>query len=158
MTRRESRSTLKVEAYPEYYEVIDGFFRQKEIEEYITKVDPEFTFQDPTDLRKVDSFRYIIKSIGGIIATENERSEGERQMFMHTGPRGLRLYKEALQAEARRLFAGQAREFPIIVDEVFRHNPVEIPIEQEVVETIDYNTLTESQILEYFDRLSHNEE
>ena len=118
MTRRESRSTLKVEAYPEYYEVVDGFFRQKEIEDYITKVDPEFTFQDPTDLREI----------------------------------------EALQAEARRFFAGQAREFPIVVDEVFRHNPVEIPIEQEVVETVDYNTLTESQILEYFDRLSQNEE
>ena len=125
MTRRESRSTLKVEAYPEYYEVVDGFFRQKEIEDYITK---------------------------------NERREEERQVIMRTESGELRLFKKALQVEARRFFAGQAREFPIIVDEVFRHNPVEIPIEQEVVETVDYNTLTESQILEYFDRLSHNEE
>ena len=102
MTRRDRRDLGKqVTIHEEYIEVTGGFFMQEELEEFLKGADPEFSFQDPTDLRK--------------------------------------------------------REFPLIVGEVFRHNPIEIPIEQEVVETVEITRMTESQILEYFDRLSNEE-
>lgn len=67
------------------------------------------------------------------------------------------LPRDRATGETGRLFEEQVREFPLIVGEVFRHNPVEIPVEQEVAETVEITRMTESQILEYFDRLSNEE-
>lgn len=132
MTRRDRRNLGKqVTIHEEYIEVTGGFFMQEELEEFLKGADPEFSFQDPTDLRKreVDDLKLMIEYLHRDIAT----------------------------GETGRLFAEQVREFPLIVGEVFRHNPVEIPIEQEVAETVEITRMTESQILEYFDRLSNEE-
>ena len=133
MTRRDRRNLdRQVTIHEEYIEVTGGFFMQEELEEFLKEADPEFSFQDPTDLRKrkVDDDLELMREY---------------------------LYRDIATVETGRLFAEQVREFPLIVGEVFRHNPVEIPIEQEVAETVEITRMTESQILEYFDRLSNEE-
>lgn len=130
MTRRDRRNLGKqVTIHEEYIEVTGGFFMQEELEEFLKEADPEFSFQNPTDLRKVDDLKLMIEY----------------------------LHRDRATGETGRLFEEQVREFPLIVGEVFRHNPIEIPIEQEVAETVEITRMTESQILEYFDRLSNEE-
>ena len=130
MTRRDRRNLdRQVTIHEEYIEVTGGFFMQEELEEFLKGADPEFSFQDPTDLRKVDDLKLMLEY---------------QHRYRATGETG-------------RLFEEQVREFPLIVGEVFRHNPIEIPIEQEVAETVEITRMTESQILEYFDRLSNEE-
>lgn len=130
MTRRDRRDLGKqVTIHEEYIEVTGGFFMQEEFEEFLKGADPEFSFQDPADLRKVDDLKLMLEY----------------------------LHRDRATGETGRLFEEQVREFPLIVGEVFRHNPIEIPIEQEVAETVEITRMTESQILEYFDRLSNEE-
>ena len=130
MTRRDRRNLdRQVTIHEEYIEVTGGFFMQEELEEFLKEADPEFSFQDPTDLRKVDDLELMREY----------------------------LYRDIATVETDRLFAEQVRELSLIVGEVFRHNPIEIPIEQEVAETVEITRMTESQILEYFDRLSNEE-
>ena len=130
MTRRDRRNLdRQVTIHEEYIEVTGGFFMQEELEEFLKEADPEFSFQDPIDLRKVDDLKLMPE-------------------YQH---------RDIATGETGRLFEEQVREFLLIVGEVFRHNPIEIPIEQEVAETIEITRMTESQILEYFDRLSNEE-
>ena len=103
MTRRDRRNLdRQVTIHEEYIEVTGGFFMQEELEEFLKEADPEFSFQDPTDLRKVDDLELMREY----------------------------LYRDIATVETDRLFFFFFREISLIVGEVFRHNPIEIPIQQ----------------------------